>query len=169
VVAPAAPGEISLGPCGGTPWTVSYTSASVQVLSAIVRTNDAGLCLTASTAVDVVVDVTGVWAGSLQMGITGPTRVYDSRATGAITTGERRITVPLPAGAKRAQFTIGVLGGSAGALYAWNCSTARPTASVAATSGMAVAVTVTMDVTGGQLCLASTGSLHAIVDLTAVG
>ena len=169
VLAPEAEGELDLGPCGGTPWTVAYTNASVQVFSAIVRTNDAGLCVKATTAVDVVVDVTGVWAGTLQLGITAPTRVYDSRNAGAITTSERRITVPLPAGARRAQFTIAVLGGSAGALYAWNCTTAKPTASVAATSGMAVAVTVTMDVTGGQLCLASTGSLHAIVDLTGLG
>ncbi len=133
------------------------------------RTNDTGLCVSTTTATHLVLDVTGVWAGTLPLGITGPTRVYDSRDTSAITTAERRITVPLPAGARRAQFTFVVLGGSAGALFAWNCASPRPTASVASTLGMPVAVTATMDVTGGQLCLASTGSLHAIVDLTGVG
>jgi hypothetical protein len=169
LLAPAAAGNISLGPCGGIPWTVGYTTASAQVFSAIVRTNDTGLCVSTTTATHLVLDVTGVWAGTLPLGITGPTRVYDSRSTGAITTAERRITLPLPAGAKRAQLTIAVLGGSAGALFAWNCASPRPTASVASTLGMPVAVTATMDVTGGQLCVASTGSLHAIVDLTGMG
>jgi len=87
-----------------------------------------------------------------------------------ITSSERRVSLQLPTGVTRAQFTIAVLqGAGSGALYVWNCATTRPTASVSHTAGGAVAVTVTMDVTGGQLCLASTGNVHAVVDLTAAG
>lgn len=170
LLAPAAAGKVSIGPCGGTPWTLSYTSAPTQLFSAVVRTNDAGVCVSTTSTVNVVVDVTGVWHGTLPLGIAGPVRVYDSRSSGLVGTATQQVTLGLPSTAARAELTVAVLaGGGPGALYVWNCATARPAASVAATSGAPMAATVTMDVTGRSLCLASTGSVHAIIDVTGTG
>jgi len=167
---PTAAGRISIAPCGGTPWTLAYSSAVSQQFSAVVRTNDAGICVTTTSSVDVVVDVTGVWHGSSGLGVSGPVRLYDSRSSSSVTTTVQRVTLDLPAGATRAQLTFAVLAaGGPGALYAWNCSAARPTGAVAATAGAPIAATTTMDVTGRTICLASTGSVHAVIDLTGIG
>jgi hypothetical protein len=167
---PSAAGRISIAPCGGSPWTLAYSSATTQQFSAVVRTNDAGVCIGTTSSVDVVVDVTGVWHHTSPLGIAGPVRLYDSRSASPVTTAVQRVTLNLPAGATRAQLTFAVLAaGGPGALYAWNCSAAKPTGAIAATSGAPVAATTTMDVTGRTICLASTGSVHAVIDLTGIG
>jgi hypothetical protein len=95
--------------------------------------------------------------------------LYDSRFTAPIDGSTRQIAVALPPGAARAQFTIALIGWPAGTLFAWNCSQPRPEGSVSYTNGTTVAVTVTVDIAGGSLCLAALGTVHAVVDLTALG
>lgn len=169
LLSPVAAGELSLGPCGGTPWRLEYTAAAAQTLSAIVRINDAGLCLSSTSDLHVVVDITGVWSGNRPLGIVTPTRLYDSRFTAPIDASTRQIAVALPPGAARAQFTIALIGWPGGTLFAWNCRQPRPDGSVSYTNGTTVAVTVTVNITGGSLCLAALGTVHAVVDLTALG
>ncbi|MDO8364576.1 MAG: LysM peptidoglycan-binding domain-containing M23 family metallopeptidase [Actinomycetota bacterium] len=170
LLSPAAAGSIGIGPCGGTPWVVAYSTAQAQVFSGVVRTNDAGVCITSTTAVHVVVDISGVWHGTTPLLPTGPQRLFDSRTTGAITTAITTIRPTLAAGSTRAMLTVTVVpGASPGALYVWNCAGARPAASVVSTAGGGTSATVLLDVSTGSICMASTGSVHAIVDLVAAG
>ena len=169
LLAPSGAGQLSLGPCNGTPWTLAYTSASAHLLSAIVRIDDAGLCVSTTSEVHAVIDVTGAWTGSEPLGVVTPTRVLDTRTGSILGLSARTVAVPLPAGAGRTQFTLTLVGGTSGALFAWNCAEPKPIASVGYTNGDTLAVTVTMNMRGGQLCLAGNSPIHVIVDLTAVG
>lgn len=171
LLAPVGAGSLSIGPCGGTPWVVPFTADDRQVFGAVSRINDVGLCVSATTAVDLVIDVTGVWQGLAPLGVVAPQRLLDSRSSSAIGTGTRQVALSLPAGATRAQVTVAVLPGASttGALVVWNCADAKPTGSVVSTSGSVMAVTMSLSVRGAAICLSSSGSLHAVVDLTAVG
>lgn len=171
LLAPDAAGALGIGPCGGTPWIVNFTAGGPQVLSAVFRTNDAGLCITSTVPVHLVVDVTAVWrttAGPLPA--VPPARVVDSRPAG-ITSAGKVVAAGAPAGATRAQYTITLVAGATnGSLFAWNCSTAKPAAAVAfAPAGQRTSTTVTLDVTGGGLCLATTTAMQVVADLTAAG
>jgi hypothetical protein len=79
--------------------------------------------------------------------------------------------VAVPAGTTRAQFTVSVITGAlSGAVFLWNCAEPQPAASVVSTNADSIAsATVSMNVTGGTVCMASTGSLHSVVDLAAAG
>jgi len=168
---PAVGGSIGVGACGGTPWIVAFNASTTQVFSGVIRTTDAGICVSATVQVHVVLDVNGAWTGTQALLPTAPVRLFDSRSSGAITPQGKVVGVTVPAGATRAQLTITMIGGaSSAALLAWNCADARPSASVAYTTTAANnAVTVTLNVTGGALCLASTANVNVAVDLTAVG
>lgn len=171
VLNPSAAGSLSVGPCGGTPWTQAYAAVPSQVFSSVVRTNDGGLCLTSTGKVDVVVDVTGVWGAANALTPVQPVRLYDSRATGAVSTATTAVRMPFASGMRRAQFSIAIVGGSTGgALYVWNCGEQRPAATVGYTPATTVtAVSVSLDVRNGSVCVASTGTLHAVLDVVAVG
>lgn len=172
LINPAVSGSLGIGPCGGTPWIVGYGPTVNQVFSAIVRTNAAGICVTPSANVHLVVDVTGVWTGSTSFAPAGPQRKYDARHVGPVGHGTTSVQLAgLPPGTSTAQFTIAILGGSSsGALFAWNCSRPKPAASVGSSdAAIHAAVTVTMDVTGGALCLSATTPMYVVVDLTATG
>ena len=170
LLTPNAPGSVSMGPCGGTPWTLAYGSATSQMIGGVVRINGAGLCLSSTRTVQVVVDVTGVWVGDQPLVAIPAMRLFDSRLSEAISSTDRRVPLTLPAGTTRAQLSIVVIGSpSSGAVYAWNCSRQRPVASVASSIGPPTSVTVTMDVTGGAICLASTKDVHVVIDVFAVG
>lgn len=171
LINPSGAGSIGVGACGGTPWIVAFGASGTQVFSGVIRTNDAGICVSATAQVHVVVDVTGAWTGSQALLPTAPQRLFDSRAGGAITPTGKVVGLALPAGATRAQVTVTIIGGtSSAALLAWNCADVRPSASVAyTTSASNNAVTVTLNVTGGALCVASTANVNVAVDLIAVG
>ncbi len=170
LLTPTAPGSISVGPCGGTPWTLAYGSAPSQMIGGVVRVNGAGLCLSSTTTVHVVVDVTGVWVGAQPLVALPAMRLFDSRLSEAISSTDRRVPLTLPAGTTRAQLSIVVIGSpSSGAVYAWNCNRPRPVASVASSIGPPTSVTVTMDVTGGAICLASSRNVQVVIDVFAVG
>ena len=166
----AAAGSIGIGACGGTPWILPFQAVQTQVFSAVARTTDSGLCVSATSSVHVVLDVTGAWTGSSLLATRPPARLFDSRATGALTTQVVQVPVSVP-GATRAQFTVSVItAGLSGAVFMWNCAEPQPAASVVSTNADSIAsATVSLNMTGGSVCMASTGSLHSVVDLVAAG
>jgi murein DD-endopeptidase MepM/ murein hydrolase activator NlpD len=170
VIGPSADGSIGIGACGGTPWIVPFRAAPVQTFSGVVRTNDAGVCLSTSVATDVVVDVTGVWRGTTATSAAGPSRAFDSRRSGPIGTNPTAVTLAgVGASAKSAQLSVTVLGGArGGAVYVWPCASARPAAAVAVTAaGQNSTATVSAALSGGSLCVATTSSLHVVIDVAA--
>ena len=165
----AAAGTLSVGPCGGTPWTVAFAAGAAQSFSSVVRINDAGLCLKSTAQVHAIVDVTGVWTGDQPMASITARRLVDTRSSTVLSPTTRRVAAGAD-GRTRAQLSLVLIGApSGGAVYAWNCSRPRPVASVAYTPGPTATVNITMDVTGGEVCLAASGPVHAIVDVVAVG
>lgn len=171
VLDPASAGRLSVGPCGGTPWTVDYAALPQQVVSMVARMNDGGLCVTTSTSAHVIVDVTGVWSGTSALRAVQPVRMFDSRRSVAIGTGVTRVSTGLVSTIGRAQLTVTVVGGSvSGSVYVWNCAATKPLASVVATTASTnTAATVTLDVRGGAICVSATSTMHVIVDVVAVG
>jgi murein DD-endopeptidase MepM/ murein hydrolase activator NlpD len=167
----ATAGSIGIGACGGTPWILPFQGVQTQVFSAVLRTSDSGVCVSATAPVHVVLDVTGAWTGANVIAPTGAARLFDSRATGPLTGTTFTVPVAVPAGTTRAQFTVSVITGAlSGAVFLWNCGEPQPTASVVSTNADSIAsATVSMNVTGGTVCMASTGSLHSVVDLAAAG
>jgi hypothetical protein len=141
------------------------------VFSAVVRTNDGGVCISASAQVHVVVDVTGVWTGTSALVPSAAQRLFDSRSGSAIGSATRTITVTVPKGTTRVQLSVTIVTyGQAGALLLWNCADSKPTASVVfAPAGSRATATVTLNASGAKLCLASTSSVHVAVDLVAAG
>ncbi|MEQ1702753.1 MAG: hypothetical protein ABMA25_21805, partial [Ilumatobacteraceae bacterium] len=168
---PAAAGSIGIGPCGGTPWILPFAAVPAQVFSGVIRTNDAGVCVSSTAAVHVVLDSTAAWTGSKVLTPATPARLFDSRSSGLITPTGRTVTIAVPAGASRAQVSVTIIGRTPGAaLLVWNCADKKPTASVVYTpAAVTSSSTVTLNVTGGSICLASTANVHAVIDLVAVG
>ena len=169
---PASAGSLGIGPCGGTPWIVPFQLAPVQSFTAVVRTNDAGICMSSTVAADAIADVTGVWGGPKPLLPVAPRRVFDSRSGAAVGGAPITVTIPgLAANVTQAQLTITVVGGSTGAaVFAWPCNQPRPSASVATAPAKIVAsLSATVGVSNGTLCLASTGSVHIIIDVTGAG
>lgn len=167
VVSPSVSGQLYVGACGGTLWRVGYTKTSPQVFSAITKVGAAGLCVKTTATVDLAVDITGVWGAGSPLTAAAPVRLFDSRAGAAIAATPQQVVVAVPSGSTRAQLTVSVL--TKGSLFVWNCATAQPTAPVVSTAGAPSSVTVTVDVTGGKLCVASAGSVQATLDLVAYG
>jgi murein DD-endopeptidase MepM/ murein hydrolase activator NlpD len=170
LLAAAGAGSIGIGACGGTPWILPFQAVPTQVFSAVVRTNDSGVCVSATSSVHVVLDVTGTWTGAKALALSAPARLFDSRSTGALTTQVVNVPVAVP-GATTAQFTVSVITAAVpGAVFMWNCGEPQPTASVVSTNADSIAsATVSLNMTGGSVCMASTGSLHSVVDLVAAG
>ena len=167
VLSPSASGQLYVGACGGTLWRVGYTKISPQVFSAITKVGAAGVCVKTTAAVDLTVDVTGVWGAGSPLTASAPLRLYDSRSGAAITGSPLQIAVAVPTGSTRAHVTVGLF--TKGSLFVWNCAAARPAAPVLSTAGAPSSATMTVDVTGGKLCVASTGSVQATLDLVAYG
>ena len=171
LLAPLAAGSIGIGPCGGTPWILPFAAVPAQVFSGVIRTNDAGVCVSSTVQVNVVLDVTAAWTGTKVMTPVKPTRVFDSRTSRAVTPEGRTVTLSVPSGATRAQLSVAIVGRTSGAaLLVWNCAEKKPTASVIYTRPLTTSSsTITLNVTGGSVCLASTASVHVVIDLTAAG
>lgn len=171
LIDPAQAGSIGIGPCGGTPWILSFAAVPSQVFSAVVRTNDAGVCVSSSVDVQVVLDVTGVWSGTAALVPVAPTRVYDSRRSAPITTKGVMTHITVPKGVTRGQFHVSAIaGGQGGALFMWDCLQPRPAAAAVSVGTDSISTAaVSMSLASSTLCLASTGSVHAVVDLVAAG
>jgi hypothetical protein len=170
LLAATTAGSIGIAGCGGTPWILPFQAGPTQVFSAVVRAGDAGICVSTTAPVHVVLDITGAWTGTTALLLSTPARLFDSRATGALTTQVVNVPVSVP-GASRAQFTVSVITGAVpGAVFMWNCSEPQPAASVVSTNADSIAsATVSLNMSGGSVCMASTGSLHSVVDLVAAG
>jgi len=168
---PQAAGSIGVGPCGGTPWILTFPQVESQVFSAVVRTNDAGLCVSSSVEVQVVVDITGVWNGNSPVAPVNPKRVYDSRRGAPVTTKGSMSMIDVPKGAARAVLSVSAIAGQqGGALFVWNCLQPKPSAAAVSVGANAISTaTVSLNVSPATLCLMSTGSLHAVVDLVGAG
>ena len=164
-------GSIGVGPCGGTPWILSFPAVPTQLFSAVVRTNDAGVCVSSSVDVQVVIDVTGVWAGTSSLVPVVPTRVYDSRPSNPVTTKGVMMVIKVPKGATRGQFHVSAIAGAqGGALFMWDCLQPRPSAAAVSVGADSVSTAaVSMSVASHTLCMSSTGSIHTVVDLIAAG
>ena len=166
-----ANGSLGVGPCGGSPWIVPFTAKPMLVLSGVIAVNDLGLCITSTVAVNLVVDSTGVWTGGSTLGAATPLRLFDSRTGAPITASTVTVKVAVPASTTRAQLSVTVVAGAAGGvLRVWNCADAAPTGVVVpAPANSTMTATAGMNVAGGSLCLSSIGTVHAILDLAAIG
>ncbi|MDP2289733.1 MAG: LysM peptidoglycan-binding domain-containing M23 family metallopeptidase [Actinomycetota bacterium] len=171
VIGPVAAGSIGIGPCGGTPWIVPFAGGSNQVMSGVIRTNDAGVCISVTEQAHVVLDVTAVWTGSKSLLPVTPKRLFDSRTVGMVTSGGRFMSMALPAGVTQAELTVALLGSSSNAaLFVWNCADKVPTAAAAYTPARSNnSVTITLNVAVNALCLSSTAPVHVLIDLAAAG
>ena len=171
LIDPAAAGSIGIGPCGGTPWILGFPAVPAQVFSAVVRTNDSGVCVSSSVDVQVVLDITGAWSGTSSLVPVAPTRVYDSRPSGPITAKGLMTHINVPKGATRGQFHVSVIAGAqGGALFMWDCLQPRPSAAAVSVAADSVSTAaVSMSVASSTLCVSSTGSVNVVVDLVAAG
>lgn len=171
VLGPVAAGSIGIGPCGGTPWIVSFAGGANQVMSGVIRTTDAGVCISVTEQAHVVLDVTAVWTGSKSLLPVTPKRLFDSRTVGMVTPGGRFMSMALPAGVTQAELTVALLGSSGNAaLFVWNCADKAPTAAAAYTPARTNnSVTITLNVSVNALCLSSTADVHVLIDLAAAG
>jgi murein DD-endopeptidase MepM/ murein hydrolase activator NlpD len=171
IVAPAGAGTLAIGPCGGAVWLVPFGAASTQVFSGVIGAGASGLCVSSSAMTHVVLDVNGSWSGTNSLAPFGPQRLFDSRVSGAVGSNPVRVPLGVLSGTSTAQLTITIIGGATGAaVTAWNCNQAQPAASVgAADRGVIAAVSATMNVSGGVVCLTATSPAHVIVDATASG
>lgn len=176
VVNPSSAGTLSVGPCGGTAIRAPYTSASIFAFSAIIQLGAAGICVSPSTAADVIVDVDGVWRGDAA-GIlpVKTTRVFDSRTTGAMVS-----TTPVqvvlngvegaPAAISTAMVNVTVLGGGGGgSVFVWPCGQPQPAAAIGVVGpNMRATFAVVGAAPGGVLCVASNQPVDVLVDVSAL-
>lgn len=167
VAAGATPssGSIGIGPCGGTPWIVAFKAVAIQSFSAVVRTNDAGICVSSTAAVHVVVDVTAAWtSGAPNIAASGPTRLLDTRRGAAV--GPAAYGVPVPSGATTVQLTVTAVGGAKGAaIFVWPCNAPKPSAAAGTTVALTATTMVVTVATTGGVCMSATSATHVIVDL----
>jgi hypothetical protein len=172
---PSAAGSLGVGRCGGTPWVVPFAAQPAQVLSLVVVTAGHDVCISSTSKVHVVVDATGVWAGTATTAPYGPLRVYDSRSTSGrsvpITTATAKPAIRLPKGMVRGQLVVTlVTGANASSLKLWPCTSAKPTGSVVYAAAKSFqAVFVMFDASKGGLCMSSDNSAHVTIDVVAAG
>ena len=172
-VNPAKAGTFSIGFCGSGPWTVPFSSDSLSSFSLAMRVTGTGWCISSTVAVDVVVDVTGIWTGSDgSPSPIDPVRVYDSRTVG-VQVGPAPVTVPvagqggIPAGATTALISIStVTGGNPGIVFLVPCGQDRSegAAAVGAPRRIVTAV-VPVQLGGGAVCISALQPVDVIVDV----
>jgi hypothetical protein len=174
VTNPASAGHVSVYPCGtGAPSTstVNFQAGQTVANSVVVGLGTSGrLCFRASTATDVVLDITGFRGPSGRLGYApvAPARLVDTRTTGGRlgAGGEVPVTVP-GAGAQAATVNItAVNAGGPGFLTAYPCGSARPeTSTLNVQRGQTVANGTTVGLGGGRLCVYSSVATDVVVDL----
>ena len=170
-------GYLVAAPCDEVPFVASlnYRPGVVIAASTIVKVGDDGtFCVTASSSVDVVVDLTGSFSptGGLEFVPIVPTRTLDTRfGTGGWTIihGARQTIDVLvaPANARAVTGTIVAVQPLAQTfLTGAPCGTAPPTASVNAAEGAVVANSFTGGITDGKLCIFALAGSHTVFDTT---
>ncbi len=182
VVAGGVAGFLTASPCGAAvpPTSNVNFAAGGVVANAVLSGVGAGqLCLTASTDVDVIVDVTGHLTPTAPLSFYAlfPQRLLDTRATTTAYTGrvaagqvlelpiQRLPGMPASVGAVVANLTV-TAGEAAGYVTAFPCGSRVPEASAVnfPAGGTVAGLTVTA-VGAGSLCVLSSTRAHLIVDL----
>lgn len=183
------PGFVTAFPCGTTPPTASnlnFAQGSTVPNNVIAKVGAGGkVCLFASEATHLIVDVTGYFGPSPSFQAISPLRVLDSRSTGVTTDGvgqgggpavggsvtEVQITgrAGVPANAVAAVLNVTVTEPSGpGFVTVYPCGTTPPTASslnfgagATVPNGLIVKIGA-----GGKVCLFASTGTHLIADVS---
>ena len=177
LVDPAAAGTFSMGFCGQGLWNTPVGTDPVSSFAMTMRVNPSGWCLTSTVATDVIIDVTGVWAGPSKVSTVDPLRIFDSRTGGAGSVGQDSVAVQVaglggvPAGATSAVLALTVVTASGGtSVFAFPCSEGPGSGTViAAVSNRVATAVVPVRLVGGQVCLKSINPADVIVDVVGAG
>lgn len=175
-IRPSAPGFLVAAPCDDDPFIASLNYRSgVTAASGIVEVGDDGtFCVTSSSSVDVVVDLTGSFSstGALKFVPVTPTRTLDTRfGIGGWTLlhgAGQTIDVPVaPSTAKAVTGTITAVRPLWPAfLTGAPCDSTPPTSSVNAAEGAVIANSFTGGITDGKLCVSASSGTHTLFDTT---
>jgi hypothetical protein len=188
-VGPDVGGFVTVYPCGGTPPTSSVNPVTGDIRPNTVTTAitaNRTVCIFTSTSVDLIVDVFGYMAPSIEVGFTptAPFRWVDTRdkwqssmnfGTGGLRIGAgQTIAIQVagqrgvPATARALSFNLTSVEGAAdnGYLTAFPCGSQPPTSNVNYRAGQAVANGAMVALSaGGMLCVYSAVSTHVILDV----
>lgn len=177
-VGAAAPGFLSAGPCGSTPEVsnVNFGPDEAVAGSAFVPVGaDRRFCITASTSVDVIVDLTGTFSpdGELQFLPVPPTRTIDTRVGiggwSPVQGRDQTIDAPVaPAGAAAVTGTLTLVDPTREAFStAYPCGDRPPTSSVNAAARTPMANGTTVGVSAeGRLCVTVSQTAQTLFDTT---
>ncbi len=174
-VNPDAAGTFSLGFCGQGLWSTAIGADAVSSFAMTMRVSPSGWCLTSSVSTDVIIDVTGVWAGPSKVSTVDPLRIFDSRSSGGV--GQSGVPVQVaglggvPADATTAMLAITlVAGGSGTSVFAYPCNEGHGSGTVIASVSNRVATAVVpVRLSGGQVCVKSIHQADVIVDVVGAG
>jgi murein DD-endopeptidase MepM/ murein hydrolase activator NlpD len=174
-VDPAASGTFSLGFCGQGPWKTPISADAVSSFAMTMRVSSAGWCLSSSVATDVVIDVTGIWAGSAKVATVDPIRIFDARSASGV--GQTPVAVQVaglggvPSGATSALLSITLVsGGTTTSVFVHPCDGGRGSGAVVAAGPNRVSTAVVpVALSNGQVCVASIKQADVIVDVVGAG
>lgn len=164
-------GFLTVWPCGTSRPSTSTVNVGVDVVRSAQTITELGrdgeLCVYASVATDVIVDLQGVFAedAGARFDPLLPTRVLDTRQTGR----KRLLTLAAPEGVSAVAMTITVTGGARpGFLTAYGCTDAPPLASTVNWQPFETVAGATFAPVGpaGLVCLATTSDVDVVVDVT---
>jgi hypothetical protein len=185
VIAGAAGGFLTASPCGApVPATsnINYAPGSVVANAVVSALGRGQLCLTASTDLDAVVDVTGYLTPTAPLSYVPlfPQRLLDTRTTSTPFTGrvgagqvielpvQRLAGMPSAVGAVVANVTV-TDAAAAGYITTFPCTRGAPeTSTLNYPADRAVGGLTSTAVDNGSLCLLSSARAHVIVDLLGV-
>ncbi|MEO7398706.1 MAG: M23 family metallopeptidase [Ilumatobacteraceae bacterium] len=176
ILDPSAAGTLSIAPCGGVGVNAPFTSVPLAAFSLVVPVSSTGLCVSSTVSADVVVDISGVWAGDGPLlAAREPVRVLGS--SGAVATGPSPLAVAiagvagLPAALASATVHLTVIGATrAASVFVWPCDQPQPAAAVGVVAAARKATfVVAAAVTSGQICVASNAAASVVIDVSAVG
>jgi hypothetical protein len=140
-----------------------------------VSDGDGAVCVASTVTTDVIVDLMGSWrSGGQQVRAVRPTRLVDTRTTGALVAAGQTLTIPvagvagLPATATGVQVNVTSVNTRAdGFVTVWPCGASRPTASTLnPVAGSIVANGTLVGLGGGAVCVYSSSPTHLVVDVT---
>lgn len=168
-------GFVTVFPCGaGRPLAsnLNVVAGSTVPVSVLVgRGADGRVCVFSSTVMDVVVDVTAWFGatGSASLVSGGPTRLLDTRDTGARAQAGSVTRVPVPAGASAVALNVTAVDPAAASfITVYPCGAGRPLASnLNVVAGQIRANQVVVGTDGGDVCVYTQAPTHLVLDRTA--
>ncbi|MEQ1699622.1 MAG: hypothetical protein ABMA25_05905 [Ilumatobacteraceae bacterium] len=184
----AANGLITVYPCSGLQPVAHSISTQTGVNVAnlvVVGAGDSLLCIRSTVPTHFIVDVVGYFTSSSVVGVPTPTRISDSRPTGATVDNQSKAYGKLPVGSTKAievitrgpnaptvsrSVVVSVTvyeAAATGYLTVWPCGQAKPNASnVNMAAGVTNTATVMVAVgDNNEICVFSSVSTHLTVDL----